>query len=311
MGRNMTPRTILASLLLLFCAAPAFADFDVCNDGEKVPLKLVIAYREVSIISQRFHLLGWYTVAPGDCRTIQHGDIDGHEYWLHAVAKAVTLTADYARPGTPDDRKFCISAAAMDLSSVAGDSESCEAGAYLASFPIWNNAYQTSEITVHLHPDSVPDAAGGTAGQTTDTLPSLYGALALASDGGAVAHALEQDSGAARDKALSGCNKQATQGASCQVVMEFADRCMALFTGDKNRFFIVTGNRRADAEHTVAWGLERCKARGNATCKQEIVLCSTYEAQAEARNQRNAEIEQRVIEGMSKAVGEIYRQGNK
>jgi uncharacterized membrane protein len=69
----------VAGALLLFAAAPAFADLRICNDTD-VLAGVAIGYRaEAGWVTE-----GWWHVEAGSCKTLIEGALQSRYYYLYA-----------------------------------------------------------------------------------------------------------------------------------------------------------------------------------------------------------------------------------
>jgi uncharacterized membrane protein len=286
-------------------AATAHADFDVCNKGETATIYLATASQENSVFSQPYSLHGWSKLAPGTCDTIATGDISEHTYWLHAEVNGVTLTADYAVNGYAGERQFCITDGAFN-DSHASAASSCSSGERLATFPIYSTSIWRDH-EVHLRADDIQARTPSRSNNGREYLPSLFGALVYDKTNRYYAAYLHKSAASARTKAIEYCRNESSAAATCELKLEFADQCVVILNGDKDPVYLATGNHSSGKQATQQWSMKRCEARGNKTCKEDNVICSTSEEQFAQNRKRDQEFEEKALKGMGEVLKEIWK----
>lgn len=108
---------VLGFGLALLAAAPARADFKVCNETE-LPLDLALAHSDgTDWISE-----GWWMIQPHSCATPLTGPLQARFYYLHAVH--YKANGDY-NGGWVGDRFFCATRRSF---SITGRDKCAERG---------------------------------------------------------------------------------------------------------------------------------------------------------------------------------------
>ena len=93
----------LATVLVLtfVTAGPALARFRVCNDsGQQVDVAFGYPHSQFGWTSE-----GWWTIQPGECRTIMRGELSNRYYYLYATGSEGGI---WQAPRGQDGGHFCI-----------------------------------------------------------------------------------------------------------------------------------------------------------------------------------------------------------
>ena len=300
---------LLLSVFGVLGSPLARANTEICNTSDDYPIVVAMAYQEVSILHQPFHLQGWHTLAPGDCKQIIHGDANGYLYYIRARAGKVILGPEANHSATSSDQQFCVRNDAFDKDGVGGGVErECEVPDYLAAFPIviTNPDFDAKEISIDLNPDSTIKNAAGHAESAGGGLgmPSLYGAVAVSSDARLTARYLLNSPEDARSEALKECRKYG--GADCHIVEMFHDGCVSLLNPKKARWMVAAGGVGWTKEQTEAYGFAECRRKGD-TCKDNdaTTVCSTWPEKHAHENAFEEDMQNKALDVMGRMLNAI------
>jgi len=92
---------VLAAAILVASAVPARAEFELCNQTSYV-LRSAIAFKEKGEINSK----GWWTLFPGECKTVIKSTLKQNQYYAFAEAAPVHKAGLNSFEG---DREFCVS----------------------------------------------------------------------------------------------------------------------------------------------------------------------------------------------------------
>jgi len=295
---------IACGLIFFLAASAAQAELDVCNKGAREKVQIAFAYREDFPFDPPWTLTAWQGIAPGACATIVTGNIDGYQFLIHAEAKGVTLTSAFASDNVfASNEKFCLVNAAVSKNSVksVADASSCEEGEKLRTFAI-RHAGMFADSTVNLYPDDVSPGKAANSDPRQEDLSAYFGAVYSATDG----YISASGNATTRKKALAwgleGCQKKSSRPDTCELRYEYADRCIAMVDGDREKDILGVGTRDGTEAAAKEWALKRCSARGNGVCKVTFSICSTHAASVANEEKRQLE----ALESVFDAAGKLF-----
>ena len=84
-------KPFILSGLMVFLAAPAFADFEICNETASKAFAS-IGYKD----GDDWVSEGWWTIQSGDCSIPVVGDLENRYYYIRAESETGNWTGDYS-----------------------------------------------------------------------------------------------------------------------------------------------------------------------------------------------------------------------